>query len=132
MLPNAFSTGVGIFVITGVPSGALPNNSIVIAEAAHLRFQCVSGNNKTGNILGVDNSPLPVSIAGAATDGLYINHSINRSDTVEVNSNGTFSEGVYTCRIPGNEVDFNIGVYRNGFNSKDSILYVNVLLCFSL
>ena len=31
-------------------------------------------------------------------------------------------EGVYTCRIPddtGSDVDVNIGVYRNGFNSKD-------------
>ena len=30
-------------------------------------------------------------------------------------------EGVYTCRIPdetGNEVDVNIGVYQNGFNSE--------------
>ena len=30
-------------------------------------------------------------------------------------------EGIYTCRIPdetGKEVDVNIGVYQNGFNSK--------------
>ena len=128
-------TGAGIFVVTGdgsVPTGVLPNNSIVIARNSGTRisFQCRSGSTITGvgqlvcldgNTFNVGDDAGVFSVAqlggGSGQPGsvLFRNHANNEPALT------TTDEGVYSCRIPdetGNEVDVNIGVYHNGFNSE--------------
>ena len=134
---HLISTGAGIFVNFGdgsVPTGALPNNGIVIAVAAtsgnRLVFQCRSGstNSGVGDIIGLDGNALSIDSTGAGvtTGGL----NIRQQSPATVSVRNRFANepdltaaeaGVYTCRIPdetGNDVDVNIGVYTNGFNSE--------------
>ena len=126
------STGAGIFVNTAVGTAdvAFPNNGIVIARNVgggdRFIFQCCSGstNSSVGDIIGLDGNALPIdsSGAGVTTGGLNIRR--DSPATVFIRnpvSEPAVDEGVYTCRIPdetGNDVDVNIGVYQNGFNSK--------------
>ena len=127
------STGAGIFVNNGdgsVPTGVLPNNGIVIARNVisgdRFNFHCRSGSTGTdiGDIIGLDGNALPIdsSGAGVTTGGLNIRR--DSPATVFVRNRASepaVDEGVYTCRIPDetdSDVDVNIGVYRNGFNSK--------------
>ena len=112
-----------------VPTGVLPNNGIVIARNSggdRFNFQCLSGSTETdiGDIIGLDGNALPIDSSGAGmtTGGLNVRR--DSPATVFVrnpSSEPAVDEGVYTCRIPdgtGNDVDVNIGVYQNGFNSK--------------
>ena len=136
-----YSTGAGIYVNTGddtVPTGVLPNNSIVIARTAGTRiaWQCRSGSTMTGvgQLVALDgntfNTGQSTGVFSIASIGnpvqpgsvLFRNHANNEPALT------TADEGVYSCRIPdetGNEVDVNIGVYKNGFNSK---FYVFILI----
>ena len=128
------STGAGIFVNTGdgsVPTGALPNNGIVIALAAtsgnRISFQCRSGSTGTdvGDIIGLDGNALPIDSSGVTTGGLNVRRAspasvfvLNRQSEPALTA---AEAGVYTCRIPdesGTIVDVNIGVYETGFNSE--------------
>ena len=122
-----------MFVNTGddsVPTGALPNNGIVIALAAtsgnRNSFQCRSGSNSgVGDIIGLDEAALPFDLEGAG-----VTFNVRRSSPATVSVRNRVAnedditpddEGVYTCRIPdesGAIVDVNIGVYANGFNSE--------------
>ena len=124
-------------MVTGddsVPTGVLPNNGIGIAVAVasgdRISFQCRSGSLDTGvgqlvdldgNIFAIgENSGVFIvqkTGSGSAQPG-----SVQFRNRVEAETLTAAHEGVYTCRIPdetGNDVDVNIGVYRNGFNSKD-------------
>ena len=128
------STGAGIFVNTGddsVPTGALPNNGIVIALAAtsgnRISFQCRSGstNSGVGDIIGLDGNALPFDLSGAGVTfnirqlspaTVSVRNCVANEDDLTADDNG-----VYTCRIPdesGTIVDVNIGVYATGFNSE--------------
>ena len=117
-----------------VPTGVLPNNGIDIVRIGgsgdRFNFQCRSGSTGTdvGDIIGLDGNALPIdsSGAGVTTGGLNVRRGSPASVFVR-NRAGTepaltaAEVGVYTCRIPdetGSDVDVNIGVYQNGFNSK--------------
>ena len=93
-------------------------------------FSVVLGQQRTdvGDIIGLDGNALPIdsSGAGVTTGGLNVRRGSPASVFVR-NRAGTepaltaAEVGVYTCRIPdetGSDVDVNIGVYQNGFNSK--------------
>ena len=131
-LHGYITTGAGIFVNTGdgVTNVVLPNNGIVIAQGSvesgdRFSFQCRSGstNSSVGDIIGLDGNALPIDSSGVTTGGLNVRR--DSPATVFVRnpaSEQAVDEGVYTCRIPdetGSDVDVNIGVYRNGFNSMN-------------
>ena len=136
-LHGYITTGAGIFVNTGdgATNVVLPNNGIVITRNVgsgdRFNFQCRSGSIGTdvGDIIGLDGNALPIdsSLAGVTTGGLNIRRAspatvFIRNRAVTEPALTAAHEGVYTCRIPdetGNVVDVNIGVYTNGFNSKD-------------
>ena len=124
-------------MVTGdgsVPTGVLPNNGIVIAQAATSEtrtfFQCRSGSLVTGvgqlvdldgntfNIGGQSSGVFSVEKTGSGQPGsVQFRNRINHQPDLTA-----ADEGVYSCRIPdesGAVVDVNIGVYRNGFNSKN-------------
>ena len=128
-------TGAGIYVNTGdgsVPTGVLSNNGIVIARdvtsGGRIEFQCRSGSmiagvgqlvDLDGNTfnIGKNSDVFRVELIAGAPSSLRFR---NRADT-EIALTAA-DEGVYTCRIPdetGNDVDVNVGVYRNGFNSEE-------------
>ena len=118
-----------------VPTGPLPNNSIVIARDVtsgdRISFQCRSGSpdRDVGQFVNLDGSTFNIAMnsgvfivqktgSGSGHPGsvLFRNRAGYETLTAE-------DEGVYTCRIPdetGSDVDVNIGVYRNGFNSTFS------------
>ena len=114
-----------------VPIGVLPNNGIVIAQDVtsgdRILFQCRSGSMTTGvgQLVVLDGNTFAI---GHNTGVFIVQQTGGGSGSVQVrNRAGTDTltaadEGVYSCRIPdetGSDVDVNIGVYRNGFNSKD-------------
>ena len=134
---HCYTTGAGIYVNTGdgASNVVLPNNGIVIARNVgggdRFIFQCRSGSTGTdvGDIIGLDGNVLLIdsSEAGMTIGGLNIRRS-SPATVVIRNRVGTepdltaADEGVYTCRIPdetGSDVDVNIGIYRNGFNSMN-------------
>ena len=124
------STGAGIFVniADGTTNVVFPNNGIVIARNVdsgnRFNFQCRSGSTETdiGDIIGLDGNALSIDSSGVTTGGLNVRRASPASVFVRnPSSEPAVDEGVYTCRIPdetGNDVDVNIGVYQNGFNSK--------------
>ena len=117
----------------GDPTGVLPNNGIVIAldviSGDRIRVQCRSGSLDTGVGQLVDLNGDTFNIG--QTSGVFSventgsgSHpgSVQFRNRAGAETLTAADEGVYTCRIPdetGNVVDVNIGVYRNGFNSKD-------------
>ena len=129
-------TGAGIYVNHGddsVPTGVLSNNGIVISRDVlyvnRLVFQCRSGSTMTGvgqlvdldgtsfNI-GQTSGVFSVDALGYYYGGLPGSVRFRNHETLTADD-----EGVYSCRIPdetGSDVDVNIGVYRNGFNSTFS------------
>ena len=130
--PPPTHTGAGIYVNTGTLTGVLPNNSIVIALAVtgetvtsgdRILFQCRSGSTMTGVGQLVDVKRNIFNIGqntGVFIVGTFGNQpgSLKFSNRVALTA---ADEGVYSCRIPdetGNDVDVNIGVYQNGFNSE--------------
>ena len=115
-----------------VPTGVLPNNGIVIAQTGrtHISFQCHSGSTMTGvgQLVGVDGNTFNIGQNTGVFSVASIGNPVQPGSIQLHNRAGTepaltaADEGVYTCRIPdetGSDVDVNIGVYRNGFNSMN-------------
>ncbi len=112
---------------SSVPTGALPNNGIVVAlssqppgQALTFAFQCRSGSrtdNSFRQLIGLNGEPRGTGGGLGVSLGL---------SAIGVNNNGrpdlsAGEEGVYTCRMldeNGNTVEANVGIYRNGFNSE--------------
>ena len=116
-----------------VPTGVLPNNGIVIARdvtsGSRIQLQCRSGSMMTGvgQLVDLDGDTFTIGTSA----GVFIvqqtgggsGHpgSVQFRNRVVAETLTAADEGVYTCRIPdvtGIEVDVNIGVYQNGFNSE--------------
>ena len=120
---SLISTGAGIFVENGSPTGVLPDNSIV--RGGTIYFQCRSGSTITGvgQLVDLDGNTFNIGqnngVFSVASIGNPVQPGSIRIQTVT--SLTADDEGVYSCRIPdetGSDVDVNIGVYQNGFNSK--------------
>ena len=129
-------TGAGIFVNTGdgsVPTGVLPNNGIVITKdvtsGMRFAFLCHSGSTEVevGQFLDPNGNSLPIGQTTGPFAVGRIGNPIQPASFLVQNLAGfeialtAADEGVYTCHIPdenGNDVDVNIGIYRNGFNSE--------------
>ena len=128
-----FLVGAGIYVEIGdggVPLGALPNNSLIIAlspiETVRLQFFCSSTSMS---------SDVGVLIGPVTSLAEFFNISTLQVGTLEVVNNDILSsltsmeQGIYTCRIPnsvGAMVDVNVGIYPSGFNSKCNKGHSNV------
>ena len=119
-----------------VPTGVLPNNGIVIAQDVtsgdRILFQCRSGSKMTGvgQLVDLDGNTFNISqssdvfIVQQTGPGGGSGHpgSVLFRNRVVAETLTAAHEGVYSCRIPdgtGGDVDVNIGVYRNGFNSTN-------------
>ena len=114
-----------------VSTGVLPNNGIVIALGVtmgdRIRVQCRSGSTDTGvgQLVDLDENTFNIGENSGAFIVEQLSHPgslqfRNRVDTEDALT-AADDEGVYSCRIPdesGSNVDVNIGVYRNGFNSE--------------
>ena len=117
-----------------VPTGVLPNNGIVIAQTTGTRiaWQCRSGSTMAGvgQLVDLDGDTFNIgqstgvfsvaSIGNPVQPGSVQFH--NRANNEPALT--TADEGVYTCRMPdetGGDVDVNIGVYRNGFDSTNEL-----------
>ena len=123
---SLISTGAGIFVDNGNPAGVLPDNSIV--RGGTINFQCRSGSLDTGvgQLVDLDGNTFNIgqnngvfSVASLGNPVQPVQPGSIRIQTVT--SLTAAVQGVYSCRIPdetGNDVDVNIGVYQNGFNSE--------------
>ena len=106
-----------------VSTGVLPNNGIVISRTGgtRIQFQCRSGSLDTGvgqlvdldgNTFNTGQNSGVFSVASIGPGSIRIQTGIDLTAA---------DEGVYTCRIPdetGSDVNVNIGVYQNGFNSE--------------
>ncbi len=125
--------GIGVFVFkypeaSSVPTGALPNNSIIVAlstrtvENLTFAFQCRSGSGTDRSVrqfIGLDGQP-------RGTGGGLVVGFPGQPSAIAVNNVGrpdlsSGEEGVYTCRMldeNGDTVEVNVGIYRNGFNSE--------------
>ncbi len=116
-------------VASSVPTGALPNNGIVIALSSHppgqpltFAFQCRSGSRTDRSVrqfIGLDGQPRSTSGAlGVSFTGHPSTIAVNNVNRPDLSAG---EEGVYTCRmLDENEdtVEVNVGIYRNGFNSE--------------
>ena len=117
---SLISTGAGIFVDNGAPTGVLPDNSIV--RGGTINFQCRSGSLDTGvgQLVDLDGNTFNIG----QNNGVFSVASIGNPGSIRIQTVTSLTaddEGVYSCRIPdetGSDVDVNIGVYQNGFNSK--------------
>ena len=116
-----------------VPTGVLPNNGLVISQdvtsGTRFAFLCRSGSIEVevGQFLDPNGNSLPIGLTTGPFAVGRIGNPIQPASFLVRNLAGieialtAADEGVYTCRIPdenGNDVDVNIGIYRNGFNSK--------------
>ncbi len=113
---------------SGVPSGALPNNGIIIALSTRtysltFAFQCRSGSRTDKTVrqfIGLDGQ------SRGTGGGLWVGLFLHQPSVIAVNNQGlpdlsAGEEGVYTCRMlddNGDTVDANVGIYGNGFNSE--------------
>ena len=110
------------------PTGVLPNNGIVIARdvtsGTVIQVQCRSGSTMTGvgQLVDLDGNTFNIG----QTSGVFnIEQPKGGLGFVQFRRAETLTaadEGVYSCRIPdetGSDVDVNIGVYQNGFNSMN-------------
>ena len=118
-----------------VPTGVLPNNGIVIARDVtnddHITIQCRSGSTMTGvgQFVDLNGNTFNIGMSAGVFSVQQVGGGSGHPGSVQFRNHvgaetalTADDEGVYTCRIPdetGNVVDVNIGVYRNGFNSKD-------------
>ena len=133
------STGAGIYVNIGdgsVPTGPLPNNSIVIARDVtsgdRILFQCRSGSTMTGvgQLVDLDGNTFNIGENSGVFSVEQTGGGYSHPGSVQFRNSAYYvpaltadDEGVYSCRIPdetGNAVDVNIGVYQNGFDGKFS------------
>ncbi len=147
--------GAGIYVLTGTHTGAIPNNSLVIARTSSesLQFYCVSNSttNSVGNIIGNRGS----DITWTSNDAFVITHynpgglqilspySYQRSYSCGWYGRSTCYEtryerltsrnqGIYTCKIPdarGFLLDINFGIYIHSFNCKLAYYMYNISKC---
>ena len=137
--------GAGVYVLTGTHTGAIPNNSLVIARTSSqsLQFYCVSNSttNGVGRIIGKSGS----DITWASSDAFVISHynpgglqivspysyqyrrSYYRYETRYERVSSQY-QGIYTCKIPdarGSLLDINFGIYMHSFNSKLTFYWVS-------
>ncbi len=116
-------------VPSSVPTGAQPNNGIVVALPSQplgtsltFAFQCRSGSRMDRSVrqfIGLDGQ-------SRGTDGGLGVGFTGQPSAIAVNNVGlpdlsVQEEGVYTCRMldeNGDTVEANVGIYRNGFNSE--------------
>ncbi len=116
---------------SSVPTGALPNNGIVVAlsttppgETLTFSFQCrsdaVTDWPSDRQFIGLDGQPrgtngaLSIGKASFQPSVIFVNNA-NRGDL------SAEEEGVYTCRMLDENwdtVEVNVGLYRNRFNSE--------------
>ncbi len=112
---------------SSVPTGALPNNGIIVALSTRtssltFAFHCRSGSRTDTSVrqfIGLDGQPR------GSGGGLGVSFPPHPS-AIAVNNRGRpdlsyGEEGVYTCRMldeNGDTVEANVGIYRNGFNSE--------------
>ncbi len=114
---------------SSVPTGALPNNGIVIAlsspppgKAFTFALQCRSGSRTDTSdreFIGLNGQPH--STGGGLAVTFPKQPSAITVNNVERPDLSAGEEGVYTCRMADeNEetVEANFGLYRNGFNSE--------------
>ena len=117
-----------------VPTGVLPNNGIVIAKdetsGDHIAIQCRSGSTMTGvgQLVDLDGNTFNIGMSAGVFSVAQLGGDSGQPGSVRfqnrVNNEDVLTsdkEGVYSCRIPdetGSNVDVNIGVYRNGFDSE--------------
>ena len=121
---SLISTGAGIFVENGAPTGVFPNNSIV--RGGSIQFQCRSGSTMTGvgQLVDLDGNTFHIGQNSVVFSVTPIEPGSIQPGSIRIRTVTDLTaddEGVYTCRIPDetdSDVDVNIGVYRNGFNSK--------------
>ncbi len=111
---------------SSVPTGALPNNGIVVAlgtrtsEDLTFAFQCRSGSRTDRSVRQfIELDGQPRSTGGALGISLGLSAiGVNNQDRSDLSAE---EEGVYTCRMldeNGDTVEVNVGVYTNGFNSE--------------
>ena len=121
-----------------VPTGVLPNNGIVIAQdvtsGIRILFHCRSGSLHAGvgqlveldeNSFGIGENTSVFSVGSFGLDP-DLSGSLWFRNLVGSENLTADDEGVYTCCIPdetGSDVDVNIGVYQNGFNSEQIIAW---------
>ena len=133
-----------------VPTGALPNNGIVIARdvisGERINLQCRSGSTMTrvGQLVDLDGNTFNIrqssGVFNVEQTGSGFGHpgSVRFRNVVGAEPDFTAAdEGVYSCRIPDetgdDDVDVSIGVYRNGFNCElcPQLQYCMCTLSFS-
>ena len=122
-------TGAGIYNIYS--STLLPNNSIISTNTVYsswrsirrVDFYCCS--NSTSGSIGTF-----IGLNGNSYSGRFTVRRYSSSDSyagcIEIywRSSSTQSpseEGIYTCRMPdsaGRNIDVNVGIYRQNYNSK--------------
>ena len=114
------------------PTGVLPNNGIVaVTSGDRIAIQCRSGSTMTGvgQLVDLDGDTFNIGMSAGVLSveqiGSGSGHPGSLQSRNRVGTERTLTaadEGVYSCRIPdetGSDVDVNIGVYRNGFNSEN-------------
>ena len=137
MANNLFlPAGVGIAVFAGSGmTGTMPNNGLVIStnpgSGIRFFFECRSNSSTVGvgEFIGLNGSPIVdetnnfFRFRDTVRGGeLSIENAVNSETLLSTNQ-----QGVYTCRMPfegGEEGEFNIGIYPNGFNSELICLFI--------
>ena len=136
-----------------VPTGALPNNGIVITRDVNgeiINFQCRSGSTMTGvgQLVDLDGNTFNIGDDAGVFSVELVGSGFGHPGSVRfrilvvpfLGAEPDFTaadEGVYSCRIPDetgdDDVDVSIGVYRNGFNCElcPQLQYCMCTLSFS-
>ena len=150
IIPDYLGIGAYLQENSGVPR-VLTNNALVTPSNGaignfHLRLQCISNSSRTGMtvgnvisydgsilMIGEDNSQVYVGLDGSHSGRLQV---FNEAGQTHIPIDST-RQGVYTCQVydaNDNLLQFNIGIYPNGFNSESSrtidILVSDYLLTF--
>ena len=114
--------------------GVLPNNYLIISDVTGIvNLDCVSASTSPNvgrwldpsgvDITNSNNDPFDV-VVGNSNDPGHLSITSGSSITSD-------SQGVYTCVLPntdGEDTYLNVGIYTNGFNSKESYLHVIIHL----
>ena len=111
-----------------VPTGVLPNNGVVITRDVTsgdlIRVQCRSGSTMTGvgQLVDLDGNTFNIGQTSSVFNVEQPKGGLGSVQFRRAENLTAADEGVYSCRIPdetGSDVDVNIGVYQNGFNSMN-------------
>ena len=124
-----FYAGAGIHVFSGVFTGSLPNNGIVISRITPrhgytFRLYCRSDSvmSNVGMLVGPDGTTV------ASGDVIQIEHQQQQQLHIYAHNDLTPNDqGVYTCHIPLQSEEnrsINVGIYPGGFSSKCLLLYI--------